>query len=58
MARAYLIKLTDLRRTQTTRLIGRWSQSGEVRPLLARRPSSPRRYRPCDVALLAPCNRT
>src|SRR5665811_498145 len=48
VARAYLIKLTDLSRAQTTRLIGRWSQSREVRPLPARGATGP-----CDVALLA-----
>jgi hypothetical protein len=53
IARAYLIKLTNLSRAQATRLIGRWSQSREVRPLPPRRPSFARRYRPCDVALLA-----
>ena len=53
VARAYLIKLTDLSRAQATRLIGRWSQSREVRPLPPQRPSFSRRYRPCDVALLA-----
>ena len=53
VARAYLIKLTDLSRAQATRLIGRWSQSREVRPLPPRRPSFARRYRPCDVTLLA-----
>lgn len=53
VVRAYLIKLTDLSRAQATRLIGRWNQSREVRPLPSRRPSFPRRYRPCDVALLA-----
>src|SRR5450759_4093990 len=53
VARAYLIKLTDLSRAQATRLIGRWSQSREVRPLPPRRPSFARRYRPCDVVLLA-----
>jgi elongation factor P--beta-lysine ligase len=53
VVRAYLIKLTALSRAQTTRLIGRWNRSREVRPLPARRPSFSRRYRPCDVALLA-----
>src|ERR1019366_5541589 len=43
IARAYLIKLTDLRRAQATRLIGRWSQSREVRPLPPRRPNFARR---------------
>ncbi len=52
VVRAYLIKLTALSRAQATRLIGRWSQCREVRPLPARRPSFARRYRSCDVALL------
>ena len=33
VARFYLIKLTDLSQAQPTRLIGRWRQSREVRPL-------------------------
>ena len=53
VARAYLIKLTGLSRAQATRLIGRWNQTREVRPLPPRRPSFSRRYRPCDVTLLA-----
>jgi hypothetical protein len=53
VVRAYLAKLTGLSRAQITRLIGRWSQTREVRPLPPRRPSFPRRYRSSDIALLA-----
>jgi len=51
--RQYLIKLTGLSRAQITRLIQRWSETRQVRPLLAKRPSFPRRYRSTDIALLA-----
>ena len=53
VVRAYLAKLSGLSRAQTTRLIGRWMQARQVRPLPPRRPSFPRRYRSCDIALLA-----
>jgi len=53
VARAYLIKLTDLSRAQATRLIGRWRWIREVRPLPPRQPSFAPRNRPCDVVLLA-----
>jgi hypothetical protein len=51
--REYLIKLTSLSRAQITRLIQRWSETRQVRPLPAKRPSFPRRYRSTDIALLA-----
>jgi hypothetical protein len=53
VVRTYLAKLTGLSRAQTTRLIGRWSQTRQVRPLPPHRPSFPRRYRSSDIALLA-----
>lgn len=53
VVRAYLAKLTGLSRAQTTRLIGRWSQNRQVRPLPPHRPTFPRRYRSSDIALLA-----
>ena len=53
VVRAYLAKLTGLSRAQTTRLIGRWSQTRQVRPLPPHRPNFPRRYRSSDIALLA-----
>ncbi len=51
--RAYLLKLTGLSRAQTTRLIARWNQTRQVRPLPPQRPSFPRRYQASDIALLA-----
>jgi hypothetical protein len=51
--RAYLIKLTGLSRAQTTRLIARWNETREVRPLPPHRPNFPRRYQASDIALLA-----
>ena len=39
IVRAYLLKLTGLSRAQATRLIGRWNQTRQVRPLAPRRPS-------------------
>ena len=51
--RQYLIKLTGLSRAQITRLIQRWSESRQIRPLPSKRPSFPRRYRSADIALLA-----
>jgi hypothetical protein len=51
--RAYLVKLSGLSRSQTTRLIARWSATRQVRVLPACRPNFPRRYRSSDVALLA-----
>jgi hypothetical protein len=51
--RSYLMKLTGLSRAQTTRLIARWNQTREVRPLPPHRPNFPRRYRASDIALLA-----
>jgi hypothetical protein len=53
VVRAYLAKLSGLSRAQTTRLIGRWLQTRQVRPLAPHRPNFPRRYRSCDIALLA-----
>ena len=53
VVRAYLAKLSGLSRAQVTRLIGRWSQTRQVRPLPPRRPSFPRRYRSSDITLLA-----
>jgi hypothetical protein len=53
VVRAYLSKLSGLSRAQTTRLIGRWMQTRQVRPLPPRRPNFPRRYRCCDIVLLA-----
>ena len=53
VVRAYLIKLTGLSRAQITRLIGRWNETRQVRPLAPRRPSFARRYRSSDIALLA-----
>lgn len=47
--RAYLIKLTGLSRAQTTRLIARWNETRQVRPLPPHRPSFPRRYRASDI---------
>lgn len=51
--RAYLIKLTGLSRAQATRLIARWTDTRQVRPLPPRRPNFPKRYRSADIALLA-----
>ncbi len=51
--RAYVMKLTGLSRAQTTRLIARWCQTREVRPLPPHRPNFPRRYHSSDIALLA-----
>ena len=53
VVRTYLSKLSGLSRAQTTRLIGRWNQSRQVRPLPPRRPNFPRRYRSVDIGLLA-----
>ena len=53
LIRAYLIKLTGLSRAQTTRLIARWTDTRQVRPLPPCRPNFPRRYRSTDIALLA-----
>lgn len=53
VVRAYLARLSGLSRAQTTRLITRWQQNREIRPLPPRRPSFPRRYRSADIALLA-----
>lgn len=52
VVRAYLAKLSGLSRAQMTRLIGRWTETRQVRPLPPRRPSFPRRYRSSDIALL------
>lgn len=56
--RAYLVKLSGLSRSQTTRLIARWSATRQVRVLPACRPNFPRRYRSSDVALLAQVDAT
>lgn len=53
VVRAYVAKLSGLSRAQTTRLIQRWTQTRQIRPLPSRRPNFPRRYRPSDIALLA-----
>lgn len=53
VVRQYLVKLTGLSRAQATRLIQRWAETRQVRPLPPRRPSFPRRYRSADIALLA-----
>jgi transposase InsO family protein len=53
IVRAYLIKLTGLSRAQLTRLLGRWLECRQIRPLPAQRPHFVRRYRPADIALLA-----
>ena len=53
VVRAYLIKLTGLSRAQVTRLLRRWLERREIRPLPPRRPHFPRRYQPADIALLA-----
>jgi hypothetical protein len=53
VVRRYLRKLTGVSRAQLTRLIGRWRERQEVRPLPAQRPKFPRRYPSSDIALLA-----
>jgi len=53
VVRAYLAKLSGLSRAQVARLIGRWRETRQVRPLEPRRPNFPRRYRSVDIALLA-----
>jgi hypothetical protein len=53
VVRAYLTKLSGLSRAQVTRLVERWKQTRQVRPLAPQRPSFPRLYRSADIALLA-----
>ena len=53
VVRAFLLRVTGLRRAQPTRLIQRWMQERSIRCKPARRPSFKRRYTGADVELLA-----
>jgi len=53
LLRRYVEKMTGLSRAQVTRLIGRYSSSGRVRPTVYRRRRFPQRYTRADIELLA-----
>ncbi len=51
--RRYIEKMTGMSRAQATRLIGRYTASGQVRPTVYRRRCFPQRYTRADIELLA-----
>ena len=51
--RRYIEKMTGMSRAQVTRLIGRYTASGQVRPTVYRRRCFPQRYTRADIELLA-----
>ena len=53
LVRRYIEKMTGLSRAQTTRLIGRYTVSGQVRPTVYRRRRFPARFTRADIELLA-----
>jgi transposase InsO family protein len=53
LVRRYIEKMTGLSRAQVTRLIGRYTAKGRVRPTLYRRSCFPHRYTRADIELLA-----
>ena len=53
LVRRFVAKLTGLSRAQTTRLIGAYQKSREVKPKTYRRRCFPPRYTPADIELLA-----
>ncbi len=53
LIRRYIGKMTGLSRAQTTRLIGRYVATGQVRMETSRHRRFPRRYTPADIELLA-----
>ena len=53
LVRRYIEKMTGMSRAQTTRLIGRYITTGQVRPTIYRRCCFPQRYTRSDIELLA-----
>ena len=53
VVRAYLAKVTGLKRAQINRLVGQFRRTGTVRLKEVARPHFPRRYTPKDIELLA-----
>jgi transposase InsO family protein len=53
LVRRYIEKMTGLSRAQVTRLIGRYTAKGQVRPTIYRRCCFPQRYTRADIELLA-----
>jgi transposase InsO family protein len=53
LVRRYIEKMTGMSRAQTTRLIGRYTATGQVRPTVYRRRCFPERYTRADIELLA-----
>lgn len=53
LIRRYIEKMTGMSRSQTTRLIGRYTATGQVRPTVYRRRRFPERYTRSDIELLA-----
>ena len=51
--RRYIEKMTGMSRAQVTRLIARYTASGQVRPTVYRRRCFPQRYTRADIELLA-----
>lgn len=53
LLRRYIARMTGLSRAQTTRLIARYTSSGEIQASTSRRNRFPRRYTQADIELLA-----
>ena len=53
LVRRYIEKMSGLSRSQVTRLIARYSATGQVRPTVYRRRRFPDRYTRADIELLA-----
>jgi transposase InsO family protein len=53
LVRRYIEKMTGLSRAQATRLIGRYTANGQVKPTLYRRRRFPQYYTRADIELLA-----
>jgi transposase InsO family protein len=53
LVRRYIEKMTGMSRAQTTRLIGRYTATGQVQPTVYRRRCFPQRYTRSDIELLA-----
>jgi transposase InsO family protein len=53
LVRRYIEKMTGMSRAQTTRLIGRYTATGQVLPTVYRRRRFPERYTRSDIELLA-----
>ena len=53
LVRRYLEKMTGMSRAQITRLIARYTATGQVRPTVYRRRCFPERYTRADIELLA-----